>query len=117
MGMNEYRFRGTRKSDGAPVESRMLAENEVQLKKTLGDYGVDLESAERLATNSRAKAGIGCGTVILVLLILGMINAIRSQRDDLNQLKSTIDAQNSVIEELREDIEQLRSDREKTTTQ
>ena len=115
--MNEYRFRGTRKSDGAPVESRMLAENEEQLKNTLGDYGVNLESAERIAPKNRAKAGIGCGTVILVFLIIGMINSIRSQRDDLIRLKSTIDAQNTVIEELREDIEQLRSNLEETTTQ
>jgi len=115
--MNEYRFRGTRKSDGAPVESRMLAENEEQLKETLGDYGVDLESAERLAPKNRVKAGIGCGTVILVFLILGIINAIRSQRDDLIRLKSTVDAQNTVIEELREDIEQLRSNHEESTKQ
>ena len=49
MGMNEYRLQGTRKSDGAPIESTMMAENEEHLKNILGDCGVDLESAERLA--------------------------------------------------------------------
>ena len=67
--MNEYRFQGSRKSDGAPVSSRMLAENEERLKQDLADYGIVLESAELLKPPSRSQtASLGCGTLFLIAI-------------------------------------------------
>ena len=44
--MNEYRFRGLRKSNGVHFESTMQANSEEELKAILADQGIELEFAE-----------------------------------------------------------------------
>ena len=108
--MNEYRFRGTRRSDGAPVESRMCARSETDLERALTDFGITFESAELLSSESRNQTvSLGCGTLILIAIIVMIFSGddnnvereLRQLQQEVQQLKSAVEAQSRTLEEFK----------------
>ena len=112
--MNEYRFRGIRNSDGAPVESRMGANDEKELEKILEDYGIDLQSAYKLSSQGPSRSvSLGCGTLILIAIIVMIFSGnddqveqeLRQLKNEVQQLKSAVGQQTRQLDELAAGIE------------
>jgi hypothetical protein len=114
--MNEYKIRGTRDSDGTPVASRICARNETELERVLSDYGITLESSELVGSvkenQSSQSVSLGCGTLILIALIVMIFSAdddslrreIQQLQRQVQQLKSAMDAQTRTLEELKSSV-------------
>ena len=108
--MNEYRFRGTRRSDGAPIQSRMRAQDEDDLTSSLEDLGIDVETVELLNSDNRNQSvSLGCGTLIviaIIVMIFSNANDDKMKRElqqlnaEVRQLKQSIDAQNQTLKKL-----------------
>ena len=113
--MHEYRFRGTRKSDGVPVASRMQAQDENELRRNLDEDGIELESVEVLTMGNRDQTvSLGCGTLILIAIIV-MIFSNSSDQDverELRQLKSEVQQLKSAVEAQTREFQRVQRERQ-----
>lgn len=108
--MNEYRFRGTRRSDGVPIASSMQAKDEDELRQNLEDDGIELESVEVLTMGNRDQTvSLGCGTLILIAIIVMIFSnsndndverGLRQLKSEVQRLKSAVEAQTRELQKM-----------------